>query len=105
MTVQPANAHWGRPAANGTYRRSPAGSTVSTMQDHGASERLDAMQAMLLRDGLPDWLGGTFVSAAGPAVQVRPGTSAEVRRWVKELAREHGVRVEEDDSYFVPEGG
>jgi hypothetical protein len=75
------------------------------MHDHGASERLDAMQAVLLRDGWPDWLGGTFVSAAGPTVQVRAGTSAEVRRWVDELAREHGVRVEEGDSYFVPEGG
>lgn len=75
------------------------------MEDHGASERLDAIQAVLLQDGWPDWLGGTFVSAAGPTVQVRPGTSAEVRRWLEDLAREHGVRVEEGEDCFVPEGG
>jgi hypothetical protein len=75
------------------------------VRDPDATERLDAFQEVVLRDGVHDWLGGTWVSADGPTVQVRPGTPDEVRRWVEELARQHRIRVEEGDSYFVPEDG
>ncbi len=75
------------------------------MSDHGENERLEAFRAVVLQHGWPDWLGGTWVSADGPTVQVRPGTPDEVRRWVEELARQHRVRVEGGDSYLLPEDG
>jgi hypothetical protein len=70
------------------------------MSDHGESERLEAF-----RDGWPEWLSGTWVSANGPTVEVRPGTPQEMRRRVEELASQHRVRVEEGDSYLLPEDG
>ncbi len=79
--------------------------TVRDMSGDGEGERLEAFCAVVLRDGWPDWLSGTWVSADGPTVEVRPGTPDGVRRWVEALARQHRVRVEEGDSYLLPENG
>lgn len=75
------------------------------MSDHRENERLEAFREVVLRDGWPEWLSGTWVSADGPTVEVRAGTPHGVRQWVEELASHHRVRVEEGDSYLLPEEG
>lgn len=84
--------------------RTTARGTVRSM-DADAAERLDAFRKLVLRDGWPDWLAGSWLSVDGPTVQLRLGTLDEVRQWVEELAREHRIRVVVGDTYFLPENG